>query len=326
MAGKSRLSTPVAELQRKRSTRARLGAGNDISVRPAALPLVASGDPRQTPRYLTAARIIHPFPTLLNVAATAGLAAVAVEGIPDGWLLARMLMMMFFAQSAIGVTNDVFDEELDAVAKPWKPIPSGVVSMQIARSVAVVLVLTALAFAATLGAAAFALDMLGLACGLAYDMALKRSTLSAAPFMIAIPTLPLWVWVSLDRWDAALWWIIPLGALIGLSLHLANTLPDIESDAAHGVRGLAHRLGERASMQLAWSCFAAALALAVAITPLVTYELKLFVPTLIGGVSCLVASILLGTMDRRATALQIAFGVMGVGAAAAAVGWLAAAT
>ena len=79
--------------------------------------------------------------------------------------------------------------------------------------------------------------MLGMACGLAYDVRLKRTVFSAVPFMIAIPTLPLWVWVTLGEWHAALWWLLPLGALIGLALHLANTLPDIDDDAAHGVRG-----------------------------------------------------------------------------------------
>ena len=49
--------------------------------------------------------------------------------------------------------------------------------------------------ASTLGPAGFALAMLGMCCGLAYDIRLKRTVFSAVPFMIAIPTLPSWVWV-----------------------------------------------------------------------------------------------------------------------------------
>jgi 4-hydroxybenzoate polyprenyltransferase len=273
-----------------------------------------------------AVRIIHPFPTLLNVAATAGLAAVASDGVPDAWLLARMLLMMLFTQSAIGAANDLFDRELDVAAKPSKPIPSGAITPFSAAVVALVCGGGAIALAATLGAPAFALAMLGLACGLAYDASLKRSVASAVPFMIAIPTLPLWVWVSLDRWDGVLWWIVPLGALIGLSLHVANTLPDIESDAAHGVRGLTHRLGVQRSKVLAWSSFGAALVLAVAIAPVISYDARIFIPTVLGGAACLIVSVLLGADARRTGGLQASFGVLGIGAAAAAVGWLAAAT
>ena len=122
-----------------------------------------------------------------------------------------------------------------------------------------------------------------------------------------------------------LWWIVPLGALIGLSLHLANTLPDIEADAKFGVRGMAHRLGEQRSKLVAWASFAAALVLAAALAPFVSYELRVFVPTIAAGILCLVTSIALGVSGSGAR-LQAAFGVMSIGAAVAAVGWLAAAT
>jgi 4-hydroxybenzoate polyprenyltransferase len=234
--------------------------------------------------------------------------------------------MMLFAQSAIGATNDVFDRELDAETKPSKPLPSGVISLGSGVALALVCVTAALALAATLGSAPFALGLCGLACGLAYDAGLKRNPLSAVPFMIAIPTLPLWVWVSLERWDSVLWWIAPLGALIGLSLHVANTLPDIESDAAHGIRGLAHVLGRRRSMALAWSSFGVALALAIVIAPAVAYDLRIFVPTIVWGALCLAVSILFGAIGERFARPQLAFGIMAVGAAASAVGWLAAAT
>ena len=134
------------------------------------------------------------------------------------------------------------------------------------------------------------LAMLGMSCGLAYDVWLKRSILSAVPFMIAIPTLPLWVWATLGEWQQELLWLIPLGALIGLSLHLANTLPDIDDDRAHGVEGLAHRLGARGSMLVAWCAFAAALALSLAIAPLVGYEPRVYGVTLAIGAVCLAAS------------------------------------
>jgi hypothetical protein len=78
-------------------------------------------------------------------------------------------------------------------------------------------------------------------------------------------------------------------------------------------------------MLLAWSSFGAALVLAATIAPAIEYDMRIFMPTIIGAGLCLAASIALGAR-RKSASLQAAFGVMGIGAAAAAVGWLAAAT
>jgi 4-hydroxybenzoate polyprenyltransferase len=276
-------------------------------------------------RLLGALRIIHPFPTLLNVGATAALAFVAADGDPGGALLFRMLAAMLLIQCAIGVTNDIFDRELDAAAKPKKPLVSGAIALPTAKLLALVLVAGAVALSTTLGAAGFALAMLGMACGLSYDALLKRTMFSALPFMIAIPVLPFWIWATLGEWDDVLWWLAPLGALIGLSLHLANTLPDIEDDAAHGVRGLAHALGARNARIACWAAFAAALALATATAPYVSYDARVIVPALAFGVACLAVAI--GSwIIRGDDALQLGFGALAIGAAVGATGWLAAVT
>lgn len=295
-------------------------------MKPQALRLPAGPASQPGGRFdvVRAARIIHPFPTLLNVAATGGLGVVAAGGTPDASTLARMLLVMLFAQSAIGVTNDIFDRDLDAATKPHKPIVAGLVSPRAAFVLALMLAGAAVALAATFGAASFALAMLGIACGLAYDVRLKRTVLSALPFMVAIPVLPLWVWVTLGAWERALWWLLPLGALIGLSLHLANTLPDLDDDAAHGVRGLAHRLGVRRSMALAWGSFASALAVSAAVAPLVDYDLRVYVPVAAFGALCLAAGAGAWAWHRDAGALQAGWGALAVGAATLAVGWLAA--
>lgn len=296
-------------------------------VHPSAAHPDASGlpAPRGYP-LLRALRIIHPFPTLLNVAATAGLAFVAAAGEPDPGVLVRMLLVMLTAQSAIGITNDVFDRTLDAAAKPWKPIPAGLVSTPVALTAATALLVVMVVLASTLGAGSLALAALGTACGLAYDVRLKRTLLSALPYMIAIPTLPLWVWLTLGEWDGVLLWLLPLGALIGLALHLANTLPDIDADTANGVRGVAHALGPRRSMFVAWSAFALALAISLALAAIVSYDLRVYAPAFAAAVACLAASVAAYALRRDGAALQLGFGVLSIGAAILAVGWLAAVT
>jgi 4-hydroxybenzoate polyprenyltransferase len=281
---------------------------------------------REAMTFLRAARIVHPFPTLLNVGATAGLAVVAVRGVPDVSRLVSMVVVMFCAQSAIGVANDYYDRDLDAATKAWKPIPAGLVTPRTAAMLALAFIVAAASTAATLGAASFGLAMLGLACGLAYDARLKRTLFSALPFMVAIPTLPLWVWLTLDVWQPVCWWLVPLGALLGLALHLANTLPDIEGDAAHGVIGLAHRVGARWSMALAWAAFAAALALSAALASVIHYDLRLYAPALLVGVAALVGSAAAFAMLRHEFALRLGFGALSLASVLLAVGWLAAVT
>ena len=290
-----------------------------------AQPLIAMRSPRLT-RLLRSARIIHPFPTMLNVAAVAGLAIVATRGVPGAWVLLRMLVVMLCAQSAIGVANDYFDRELDAATKPWKPIVAGLVSPSTAALFACGLAMAAAVVSATLGSASFALAMLGMACGLAYDARLKRSLFSAVPYMIAIPTLPLWVWATLGRWDAVLWWLLPLGACIGLTLHLANTLPDLDGDASNGVVGLTHVLGAGRSMLLACGSFGAALVVSVVPALTAGYNVRFYGPALGAGVAALAASAFVFIRHRDEFALRLGFGVLSVASAVLAVGWLAAVT
>lgn len=275
---------------------------------------------------LRAVRVIHPFPTLLNVAATGGLAFVAARGVPDGSLLARMLLLMFCAQSAIGIVNDLCDRELDAATKPWKPIADGLISQRLAIAAATVLAGAAIGVGATLGIASFTLALLGLAAGLAYDVRLKRSALSALPYMIGIPTLPLWVWATLADWEAALWWLVPIGALIGLALHLQNSLVDLEDDASQGVCGLACRLGARRAIVVAWSSFGAALVASVLLAQALDYDVLPYVAGVIVAGVCFGLTIAAYALRRDAASLQIGFGLLGIGAAVLATGWLAAVT
>ncbi len=286
---------------------------------------VAAPPPSRVPAWLRAARIVHPFPSLLNVAATAGLAFAAADGSPSTSMLIRLMLVMLFTQCAIGVTNDLFDRELDAATKPYKPLVAGTISVRTAVALAVSFAAAGMTIALTLGVASFGLAALGTVCGLAYDARLKRTLLSALPFTIAIPTLPIWVYVTLDAWEPVLWWLLPLGALLGLSIHLANTLPDIESDAAHGVLGLAHRLGVQRSMFVSWGAFAAALAIALGLMFVLDSNIGLYVGSVSLGAACLV-----GTMRayvvRGEPALRLNFAAISIGAAVTAAGWLAAVT
>ena len=53
------------------------------------------------------------------------------------------------------------------------------------------------------------------------------------------------VFVALAGSTTPPWWWPVGGALLGVGAHLLNVLPDLDDDAATGVRGLPHRLGPR---------------------------------------------------------------------------------
>ena len=150
--------------------------------------------------------------------------------------------------------------------------------------------------------------------------------LSPLPFMVALPALPIWVWVSLDRFTGELWWLLPFAPLAALAVHLANTLPDLESDRRAGVRGLAHTIGLAPSLTLAWGSFSAAIVLAAALGAYLDYDWAAF---LLGGVpaAMLLAAAVSAYLLRPGPArLQLGFGLIGIATACLAAGWLAAVT
>lgn len=260
----------------------------------------------------------------MNVLTVGGLGLIATgRRQPTGSILHLMLAMLAI-QASIGIVNDLADVDLDASSKPAKPLVNGALSIGAARALAALCLGAALALSAGFGPAAWLLAMLGLACGLAYDLGVKRSALSVLPYLIALPLLPLWVWVALGRFHPLLLALIPLGCLIGLSLHLANSLTDFESDALGGSRGLVQRLGKRTALVLCWSAFATPLLLIAASLPLVHYRLAFVLAGLALATLTLLLSILLYAWRRSAASLRAGWALLAAGSAALALGWLGA--
>lgn len=278
----------------------------------------------RTARRRRTLRLIHPFPTALNAVAVVLLALVAARGSPGLSVLLRLALTMFAAQSAIGIINDCVDRDLDAETKPWKPIPSGAVSLMTARSLGGLAVAAALALGATFGPAAWALSTAGMAVGLAYDLRLKRSAASGLTYAIALPLLPLWVWTALGRFTPALLWVWPIGVTLGGALQVANALPDMEGDAAHGVRGTAQWLGRRGALAVAWGGYLAALVLALGLGLALGHDRRVLVSGAAAPLLLLAAAVLAYLRRPGSAALQFGWAVLAPGAGVLAVAWLAA--
>lgn len=209
-------------------------------------------------------RILHPFPSLLVATLTVVLAVIA-DPDADRFLYLQLGLGMLLFQLAIGITNDIADIDVDRASKPWKPLVSGTLSRQTAVLLAAACAGAGLLLTASLPIGAWMIGAGGLFCGLAYDVSFKRTALSWLPYAVALPLIPAWVYVSLDAWDALLWWVFPLGVTLGLALHLANQSPDLDGDRKAGVVGAAHRIGGRRSVALAIALFGVVASLVVVV-------------------------------------------------------------
>src|SRR5687767_10734866 len=104
---------------------------------------------------------------------------------------------MLGLQFCIGAVNDLFDEQLDALSKPSKPIPAGEVSRRSAWLIAGMSGGAGVALSAAvrwpdLLPVGMVVAMLG--AGLAYDAWLKPTAFGWLCFAVALPVLPLYAW------------------------------------------------------------------------------------------------------------------------------------
>jgi 4-hydroxybenzoate polyprenyltransferase len=206
--------------------------------------------------------LFHPGPSLATVS-VAALCAVLLPVTQDIRALVTLILALLLQQAAVSVHNDWCDRALDAQAKPWRAIPAGVVSPPFAFSLWLALTITSFAIALALGWAVLALDAAFLLSAVVYSAKLKRTRWSWLPFATGFPAVVLYGCGLYDYWPAGWWSAYLVGAPLALAVHLADTLPDLETDSAAGVHGLTHGLGGTTTR---WVASAAVLMPALAIT------------------------------------------------------------
>lgn len=170
---------------------------------------------------------------------------------------------MLLAQFSISALNDWADRDRDALAGRRRPIPLGVVppGAALAFAAACAALALVLALIAGLGGIAILLLLVGLASGWLYDLVLKPTPLSFAPFAVAFPLLPIWVGVIAGRPAQLLGPLFMAGAPLATAIHLADATPDRETDRSAGIRTLAVALGGSGSERAAAGLLVAASAL-----------------------------------------------------------------
>jgi 4-hydroxybenzoate polyprenyltransferase len=201
-----------------------------------------------------AIRLIHPFPVAVVVLTSGALLELAHHGGLGPAVLIRGCSTVLMSQIAVGACNDYVDRFDDARVQPDKPIPSGAATAGTAVWLITLGLVGLVPFALSFGPWSFLLIGAGTAFGLAYDLVLKRTPLSLLGYIGGFLLLVTWIWEVAGQLTPGFWVVYPAGALIVVSAHLAQSLPDIETDREVGGNGLAVALGVRGSVAAILAC------------------------------------------------------------------------
>ena len=187
------------------------------------------------------ARSSHPGPTS---AVTVLVLALAWGYGLDGWRIAVATVVILANQLSVGLSNDWLDVARDrASERTDKPLVSGEVSTRQVAGVALALAAASVAFSLLLGPLAALANAVFLASGWLYNLGLKSTPFSVLPYAVGFGSLPAFVTLAADVPHFAAPWAVTAGALLGVSAHFSNVLPDLDDDSRTGVHGLPHALG-----------------------------------------------------------------------------------
>ncbi|GAB3231154.1 UbiA family prenyltransferase [Glycomyces halotolerans] len=187
----------------------------------------------------------HPAPALAVTAVAAGLAASTDR---PAVAVLTVTAAVFAGQLSVGWLNDLIDAPRDArVGRLGKPVASGEVGPATVRGAVAVAAASAVLLSLPSGPAATGAHVAALASAWSYDLGVKATAASALPYAVSFALLPAFVSLGLPGAPLPPLWLMAAAAALGCAAHFVNVLPDLDDDAATGVRGLPHRLGPASS-------------------------------------------------------------------------------
>ena len=223
-----------------------------------------------------------------------------------GWSGPPLLIVclaVLVGQLSVGWSNDAFDASSDARAgRQEKPTVSGMVSSQTlwGSAWAAVLVSAVLSWLAA-GLVGGSIHVFALTMAWLYNVFLSRTVWSWLPYALAFGAMPLFLYIGLDGKPGP-WWTVCVFAFVAVSAHLANALPDLETDQSAGVDGLVIRLGARLSTWLCWLLLGIATGILVVVTVAQSAAAWTTAVLVIG----FFAALLFGSTSRRQSAMFLA--------------------
>jgi len=169
--------------------------------------------------------------------------------------------LMAFAQ----VFNDILDRDLDAKAKPDRPIPAGVITVPQAKAMAIALTLISIAAAVATSFATFYYSAFCLALSVLYSILLKN-TILLGNLTVAVVSSAMLTYGSITvspPWGRELVGTIMIFLYV-LGNELYKTVADSREDAQYGLRTIATAYGLCATARAVAIVTAALLALVAA--------------------------------------------------------------
>ena len=186
----------------------------------------------------------------------AGLAAIVAYLIDTGTIIPKTLFLFVIVvliTAAGNAINDFFDAKIDAINRPNRPIPSGVVSRRAARGFAVTLFLAGIMLSFFTNSLCIGITILNSFILIVYAAKLKSTPLFGN---IAVAYLSASIFLfggSLNGWDGLIR-IIPIAAITFfamLSRELLKDAEDVEGDMAGGADTVPIRIGIKKTSEFA---------------------------------------------------------------------------
>jgi 4-hydroxybenzoate polyprenyltransferase len=195
-----------------------------------------------------------------------------------GWPLAGVFLAVAVGQLSVGWSNDAFDAPLDVKSgRREKPtIAHGINPRQLWIAAGIALAISSAMSWYVAGAVGGSWHVFALAMAWLYNIALSRTWWSWLPYALAFGSIPAFLTFGLDG-QAPAWWLTISCAIVGVSAHLANALPDLEMDRRAEVKGFVTSIGFGHASRLCWGL----LILGTAILGVESYATSLWFPVVL---------------------------------------------
>lgn len=195
-------------------------------------------------------RASHPAPTAVVTVVVVLLAAGFGW---RGWPLAGVFVAVGIGQLSVGWSNDAFDAPLDKRSgRRDKPsVAMGIPSRALWSGAVIALVVSCTLSWLVAGLIGGSWHVFALAMAWLYNTVLSRTWWSWLPYALAFGSIPAFLSYGLDGQAPALW-LTAVCAIVGVSAHVANALPDLELDRQAEVEGFVTILGRAGATRLCW--------------------------------------------------------------------------
>lgn len=171
----------------------------------------------------------------------------------SGWPLAGVFVAVVVGQFSVGWSNDAFDASLDKRSQRLeKPTVSlGITSRELWTAAVIALVISCALSWIVAGAIGGSWHVFALIMAWLYNIVLSRTWWSWLPYALAFGSIPAFLTYGLNGQAPSLW-LSAACAIVGVSAHIANALPDLELDRQAKVKGLVTSVGHAGATRLSW--------------------------------------------------------------------------